>query len=48
MEAKRIEITTLLRTSFKKIKISKQLNVSRMTVRRVEQHLTASETLKDR
>ena len=48
MEAKRIEISTLLRAGFKKTDISKQLNVSRMTVYRVEQRLKVSESLKDR
>ena len=38
---KRIEIPTLLRAGFKKTKVSKQLNISRMPVNRVEQHLKA-------
>ena len=46
--AKGIEISTLLHAGFKKTEISKQLNVSRMTVHRVEQRLKASESLKDR
>ena len=46
MEAKRIEISTLLRTGLK-IEISKQLNVSRMSVHQVEQCLKGSESLKD-
>ena len=49
MEAKKRNIlSTLLRVGFKKIEISKQLNVSRMTVHRVEQRLKASESLMDR
>ena len=43
MEAKRFEISTLLLASFKKTEISKQLNVSRMIVHRVEQRLKDSE-----
>ena len=48
MEAKRIKISALLRAGFKKADISKQLNVSRMIVHRVDQRLEASEYLKDR
>ena len=36
MEAKKIEISTLLPTGFRKTEISKQLSVSKMTVRPVE------------
>ena len=39
MEAKRINISILLRVGFKKTKISKQLNASRVTVYRLEQRL---------
>ena len=42
------EIFTFLTCDFKKTEISKQMNVSRMTIHRVEQLLSASETLKDR
>lgn len=48
MEAKRIEISALLRAGHKQTDIAKQLNVSRMTVYRVAQRLNNSETLKDR
>ena len=48
MEATRIEISSLFHAGFRKTKISKQLNVSRMTVQRVEQRLKASESLKNR
>ena len=47
MEAKRIEMFTLLRAGYKKTEISNELNVSRMAIHRVEQHLKASESLKD-
>ena len=45
MEAKRTEISTLLRAV---TEISKQLNITRMTVHRVEQRQKASESLKER
>ena len=48
MEAKRSEISTLLRASLQKTETSKQLNISKMSVHRVKQCLKASETLKDR
>ena len=48
MEAKRFEISALLRAGHKQTDIAKQLNVSRMTVYRVPQRLKNSETLKDR
>ena len=46
MEAKVIELSTLLRVSFKKTDISKQLNVSRSTILPMEQRLKASKSLK--
>ena len=48
MEAKRIEISALLRAGHKQTDIARQLSVSRMTVYRVAQRLNNSETLKDR
>ena len=48
MKTKGIEISTLLRSCFKKTKISKQLIVNRMNVHWMEQHLKASEFLNDR
>ena len=48
MEAKRIEISALLRAGHKQTDIAKQLNVNRMIVYRVSQRLNNSETLKDR
>ena len=39
MEAKSIEISSLLRAGFKETEISKQLNVRRISVHRVEQRL---------
>ena len=48
MEAKRIEISALLRASHKKSDIAKLLNVSRMSVHRVASRLRYSKTLKDR
>ena len=42
IEAYRIDISTLLQASFKKTEISKQLNVSRISVHGVEQRLEAS------
>ena len=48
MKDKIFEIFSLLRAGFKKTRILKQLNVSRTTVHRVEQHLKASENLKAR
>ena len=48
MEAKRIEISALLRASHKKSDIAKLLNVSRMSVHRVASRLRDGETLKDR
>ena len=47
MEAKRIEISTLLRGGVKKTETSMRLKYSRMTVRLVEQFLKASESGKD-
>ena len=47
MEAKSIELSTLLQAGFKKTKISKQLNISRITVHWVKQRLKASEFLKN-
>ena len=41
-------ISTLLRAAFKKTEISKQLNVSRMTVHREKPRLKASESLRNR
>ena len=46
MKAKRSEISILLRSSFKKTETPKQMNVTRMIVHRVKQHLKASEFLK--
>ena len=48
MEAKRNDISTLLREMFIKTTISKQLNVRRVKDHWVEQRLKASEYLKDR
>ena len=48
MEAKRIEISALLRAGHKKSEIAKRPKVSRMTVHRVADRLRNSETLKDR
>ena len=45
MKAKRIEIVTLLCAGLKKTETSKQLNISRMTVHRVQQRLKASVSL---
>ena len=47
MEAKRNEISTLLRADLRENEISKQLKFSRMTVNRV-QRLKASVTIMDR
>ena len=47
MEAKRIEMYALLRASFTKTEISKQLNISKMYVHLVEQRFKASGFLKD-
>ena len=47
MDAKKIALFTLLREGFKKIEISEQLNVSRITVHRMEQRLISLEFLKD-
>ena len=47
MEARRIEIFPLLRAGLKNTEISKQLNVNRMTVHRVERRLNASKFAKD-
>ena len=47
IEAKSIEIFTLLRVDLKKTAILKQLSVSRVTVLRVEQRLKVSESRKD-
>ena len=43
MEAKRIEVSALLRVGHKKSEIAKQLKVSQMTVHRVADHLRNSE-----
>ena len=48
MEAKRIEISALLRASHKKSDIAKLLNVSRMSLHRVASRLRDGETLDDR
>ena len=48
MEAKRIEISALLRAGHKPTDVAKQLNVSRMTVYRVAQRIKNSEPLHDR
>ena len=48
MKAKQIEISILLRSGFKKTEISKQLNVNRMTVHRVERMINPLKSLKDR
>ena len=48
MEAKRIEISTLLRVGFKKTENLKQLTVSRRAVHQVEQRLKTAESVKDR
>ena len=47
MEAKRIEISALLRASHKKSDIAKLLNVSRMSVHKAANRLRDGETLKD-
>ena len=47
MEAKRIEISALLRAGHSKSDIASQLKVSRRTVYRVADRLTNNETLKD-
>ena len=46
MEAKRIEISALLRASHKKSDIAKLLNVRRMSVQRVVSRLRDGKTLK--
>ena len=46
MEAKRIEVSALLRAGHKKSEIAKRLKVSRMTVHRVADRLRNSQTLK--
>ena len=48
MEAKRIEISALLRAGHKRTDIAKKLSVSRMTVYRVAKRVNNSEILKDR
>ena len=48
IEAKIIEISTLLHADFKKSEISKQLNVSKIIAHRAKQRLKASDSLKDR
>ena len=45
MEAKWIEVSTLVLAGFKKTEILKQLNVSRMTAHRSEQRLKALESI---
>ena len=48
IKATRVDILTLLRAGFKKTEISMKLNVSKLTVHRVEQRLKSSECLRDR
>ena len=48
MEAKKIEVSALLRAGHKKSEIAKRLKVSRMTVHQVADRLRNSETLEDR
>ena len=48
MEAKRIEISALLRASHKKSDIAKLYNVSRISVQKVATRLRDGETIKDR
>ena len=48
MKAKRIEVSALLRVGSKQTEISKQSNVSRMTVYRVAQRLKDSKSFQDR
>ena len=45
MEANRIEESIVLRAGHKKTDIAKQVNVCRMTIHRVPQYLSNSESL---
>ena len=47
MEAKWIEISSLLRAVFKETEILKLLNVSRMTVHQVEERLNSTKSVKN-